>query len=147
MDCVAHLILPSDLHAQIVRHARNSWPKEAVGLLAGTCEGRVKLALPLPNVVVGDKAFLVDPLAQFRALRRLESEHLQLLAIYHSHPGGGIEPSQQDLEYAKRWSCAHLILAADLSERLPAQLKAFRCAKTGSIETIIETIEVPIVFV
>lgn len=136
MQGVTCLTLSAELHNQILWHARRSRPKEAVGLLGGRAGGRVTLALPLPNVAVGDTQFIADPFAQFCALRRIESEGLHLLAIYHSHPGGGVEPSENDLEYARGWSCAHVIVAVGTQGQSGERLRAFRCAETGSIDEV-----------
>jgi proteasome lid subunit RPN8/RPN11 len=143
MNGVHRLLLSGELRRQIVSHARRSQPHEAVGLLGGTLEGLVKRALPLPNLAASSNQFIADPFAQFCALQRLKSEHLQLLAIYHSHPGGGVEPSHGDLQYAKRWSCAHLIIAFDVQEGSPDRVRAYRCVNTGSIERA----EVPIILI
>jgi proteasome lid subunit RPN8/RPN11 len=141
---VSRLILSGHLRDQILSHARKSQPNEAVGLLGGNSDGRVTLALPLPNIAVENKRFVADPFEQFSALRRLKSEDLQLLAIYHSHPDGGVDPSEEDLEYAKRWSsCAHLIVAFSTHGQGYEKLRAFYCVERGSIEQG----EIPIVLI
>ena len=136
MSAGSCLTLPTDLHEQILGHAWESRPKEAVGLLGGRPGGEVTLALPLPNVAAGNKRFIADPFAQFCAFRRLASEGLELLAIYHSHPGGGLDPSADDLEHAKHWSCVHVIVAVGTHGRSFQNLRAFRCVEMGSIEDV-----------
>jgi proteasome lid subunit RPN8/RPN11 len=142
MDGVTRLILSRHLRDQILSHARSLQPKEAVGLLGGLSDGRVTLVLPLPNIALENKTFLADPFEQFSALRRLRSENLDLLAIYHSHPLGGADPSEEDLEYAKGWlSCAHLIIAFGARDgQCYEKLRAFCWMKTGSFEQV----EIPI---
>jgi len=68
------------------------------------------MVLPLPNIA-GSGAFLADPYAQYLALKRLRTGRRHLLAIYHSHPGGGAEPSESDVLWGSAWPCAHLIVA------------------------------------
>jgi [CysO sulfur-carrier protein]-S-L-cysteine hydrolase len=143
MEGPPRLILSGHLQEQILWHARKSQPNEAVGLLGGTPDGVVTVALPLPNIAVESKRFVADPFEQFCALRHLESEGLQLLAIYHSHPAGGAHPSEEDLEYAKRWTCAHLIIAFGMQGRRSERLRAFCCVKIGAIEQV----EIPIVLI
>jgi proteasome lid subunit RPN8/RPN11 len=141
MEGVTRLILSRHLREQILSHARQSQPREAVGLLGGCPDGRVKLALPLPNIAMGDKRFVADPYEQFSAVTRLKSEDLHLLAIYHSHPQGGVYPSEEDLEYAKSWSCcAHLIIAFGTRGQYYEKLRAFCWVKMGSLEQV----EIPI---
>jgi proteasome lid subunit RPN8/RPN11 len=136
MERTTHLTLSTDLYARVLHHVRESLPGEAVGLLGGTPEGHVEVILPLPNVADGARVFFADPFAQFSALRRLQSEGLQLLAIYHSHPDGGVDPSEADLVYARRWSCAHLIVAIDTETQSLGRVRAFYASQLGSVEDV-----------
>ncbi len=136
-SCIAEaslkpVILSVEMRRRLVDHVRLSLPREAVGLLAGRASGEVELVLPLSNIADGDRAFLADPFAQFSALRRIEAAGLELLAIYHSHPGGGVDPSSLDLEYARAWPCAHLIVALGPDKESSEKLEAFRCLPSGS---------------
>jgi len=130
------LILSSEQLAQVLTHARESRPREAVGLLGGRSTGEVDLALPLVNVAQGERVFIADPHSQYCALRRIEAEHLNLLAIYHSHPGGGVDPSAADLEYARGWSCAHLVVALRESGAREDRVRAFRFDQHGGTENV-----------
>ncbi len=105
-------------------------------MLGGGADGRITLVLPLPNIADGYRTFIADPFEQFCAQRRLEAEDLQLLAIYHSHPEGGLDPSHEDLVYATRWSCAHLIVAVSTVGQSRERFRAFRCTRTGSISEV-----------
>jgi len=127
------LTMTEELQEQLLSHARDSLPCEAVGLLGGTADGQVMLVMPLPNIASGTRAFWADPFAQFSALRRLRSENLQLLAIYHSHPNGGIDPSADDVAYAKQWPCAHLIVALGTDPNPSVRLRAFCCGRNDSV--------------
>jgi proteasome lid subunit RPN8/RPN11 len=131
MQAIGLLTLPADLRRQVLSHARESRPKEAVGLLGGDAEGLVSLILPLPNIATGNQAFIADPFAQYCALRRLQSDGLQLLAIYHSHPDGGAGPSERDLAYANSWACVHMIVVVGVQDDSIERLHAFRFADTG----------------
>jgi proteasome lid subunit RPN8/RPN11 len=93
----------------MIAHAGEAIPHEAVGLLGGV-DGTVRRRVPLPNLL-GVGAFLVDPYAQFRALRALRADGLEPLAIYHSHPAGGVRPSGDDLRFASRLPYVQLIVA------------------------------------
>ncbi len=130
------VILSAEMRWRLMQHVRQSLPREAVGLLAGRSSGQVDLIMPLPNVADGDWAFLADPLAQFSALQRIGAAGLELLAIYHSHPSGGTDPSPRDLKYAQAWRCAHVIVAVNADGDVPERLQAFRCLPSGSIEKV-----------
>ncbi len=128
------LVLSGPLHAEIVRHARESLPREAVGLIGGTAAGGAKTVVPLANIAPGNGFFLADPYEQYRAFRRLESQGLVLLAIYHSHPGGCVDPSPLDLRFAERWDCAHLVVAVETSGLPDGTCRAFRRSDLGTWE-------------
>jgi proteasome lid subunit RPN8/RPN11 len=103
--------LPAKLWQQLVTHAREALPYEAVGFLAGP-SGRITAAIPLPNIAPRG-AFLADPHAQYLAERRIQREGVQLLAIYHSHPAGGTQLSKLDITFAKERACLHIVIALD----------------------------------
>lgn len=136
MENSNRLVFKADLHRQVLSYALMARPKEAVGLLGGSITGLVGLVLPLTNIAVGNTAFVADPFSQYCALRRLQIEKQQLLAIYHSHPGGGITPSVDDLVYAKRWPCAHVIVSIPTSGESNVRLRAFHFDKQGRIEDV-----------
>ena len=102
------LVIPPEIQGALAAHAEAALPHEAVGLIGGQ-KGRALLVLPLPNLA-GPHAFLADPYAQYLALCRLREAGLELLATYHSHPGGGVLPSPADIEFARLWPCRHVIV-------------------------------------
>ena len=136
MEGISRLFLPGAICEQVLTHARTSRPYEAVGLLGGLADGQIRKALPLPNLATGTVNFIADPLAQFLALRRLASEDLKLLAIYHSHPGGGVHPSDADLVFARHWSCVQLIIAIGEQGIGGERVRAFHCGKADSAEQV-----------
>ena len=84
MECIR---LPEEAYLRIVRHAIGAAPMEAVGLVGKAANGRGVMVIELPNLG-GPDEFLADPFAQYQAERRLAREGFDVLAIYHSHPGG-----------------------------------------------------------
>jgi proteasome lid subunit RPN8/RPN11 len=125
--------LTPKLYAQMLSHVSQACPREAVGLLGGSAAGEVSRVLPLDNIAIGDRAFLADPFSQYNALRRLREDKLELLAIYHSHPGGGVDPSPNDLAYARHWACAHVVIAIGYGMEAKARVRAFLCDDRGSL--------------
>jgi proteasome lid subunit RPN8/RPN11 len=137
---ITSLTLPEAVYRAILAHARDSLPREAVGVIGGTPDGVARRIISLSNVVSGGDAFLAHPHDQYLALRRLASEGLSLIAIYHSHPGGGTEPSPLDLRYASRCDCAHLIVAVGCGGAPDGDCRAFRVASTGTACPVTVTI-------
>lgn len=92
--------------------------------------------MPLTNVAPDNRSFLADPYDQFVALRDIESQQLTLLAIYHSHPRGGIVLSDLDAEYARQWDCAHLVVTVGGSGMSDGGCRAFRILRSGTLASI-----------
>lgn len=136
MAIIPRLTLTRGLYGRLLSDARAARPREAVGLLGGSAEGTATVLLPLSNIAPGNKAFIADPFEQFCALQRLQREKLQLLAIYHSHPDGGVDPSQDDLALAVQWPCAHLIVALGLSDEAEIRLGAFKFDGSGRVAPV-----------
>src|SRR4030095_7238930 len=100
----------------IVAHARRDAPNECCGLLVGRAHGAVKVegpsvleAIPCSNGAADPtrryEISPVDYFAQIRRCRRInaaQSERFAVVGAYHSHPRGGPEPSETDVEQAFR---------------------------------------------
>ncbi len=127
------IILSEPLYQQIIRHVTQYVPMEAVGIIGGSSDGRARLVIEMPNLA-GSQAFFADPFAQFQAERRLAVEGLSVIAIYHSHPGGGTTLSDADLAGAARWNCAHLVIVPERSPDDADYLRAWRILGNKPIE-------------
>jgi proteasome lid subunit RPN8/RPN11 len=113
----------------IVAHARRDVPNECCGLLVGRAEGLSEAAGPAEAGTVGSakagphvleaipcsngaadptrryEISPVDYFAQIRRCRRInaaQSECFAVVGAYHSHPRGGPDPSETDVEQAFR---------------------------------------------
>jgi proteasome lid subunit RPN8/RPN11 len=114
MPPFTRLTIPDLLLDEVIAHARESAPVECCGLLAGRIENGVGVATV--RFTIGNDLHSAtryetnarDLLAAFRAMRK---DDLDLLAIYHSHPGSEPVPSRRDVEentYGQ--SVVHLIV-------------------------------------
>lgn len=91
-------IKKSDLQA-IIAHCIGGHPNEACGLLAGK-GGRVEKVYPMKNARPSPVAYEMDPEEQFRVLKDIRQAGLDLVGIFHSHPGSPAYPSGVDVEKA-----------------------------------------------
>jgi proteasome lid subunit RPN8/RPN11 len=108
-----------------VAHARREAPKECCGLLVGRPHGPANAdpyavgpaeagplvleAIPCSNGAADPtRRYEISPIdyfAQIRRCRRIneaQSERFAVVGAYHSHPRGGSEPSETDVEQAFR---------------------------------------------
>jgi proteasome lid subunit RPN8/RPN11 len=103
------ILLSRPIYLQIVRHVTQAAPMEAVGIIGGLANGRAHSVIELPNLA-GPHEFFADPFAQYQAERRFSREGLSVIAIYHSHPGGGTTLSDADRMGGARWNCSHIVI-------------------------------------
>jgi [CysO sulfur-carrier protein]-S-L-cysteine hydrolase len=80
-------------------HVEHQAPLEACGLLAGK-DRFVKSVILIANLSHSPVRFQMDPAEQLQAFNWMESNGLDLLAIFHSHPAGPGTPSATDVEEA-----------------------------------------------
>jgi proteasome lid subunit RPN8/RPN11 len=93
---MSKIIIPSYIQEEITAHLRNYLPQEGCGLLAGK-GNRISLFIPVTNSSVSETTFIMEPVALYQALIRIESLELDLLTIVHSHPKGPLQPSITDI--------------------------------------------------
>lgn len=119
------LVVPDSIRSDLLTHAERESPREAVGILGGRGSTAMRV-LPLLNRAVDQHAFFADPHQQYLAERSLEREGLEVVALYHSHPGGGAAPSIADLEFSVGWPCAQLIVVPAGGPNASARIHAYR---------------------
>jgi proteasome lid subunit RPN8/RPN11 len=93
------VVVPDEIRAQLVEHAREEAPNEACGLIAFR-GGVAERYLPGENVLRSPYRFELrprDPSDFF-----LEDEGYEL-AVFHSHPETAPKPSRTDIENIGLW--------------------------------------------
>jgi [CysO sulfur-carrier protein]-S-L-cysteine hydrolase len=88
-------------------HVARQVPLEACGLLAGK-KDRVEEVIFVRNRAQSPERFVMDPYEQLKAFDWLESNGLDLLGIFHSHPTGPETLSATDIAEAA-YEVVHLI--------------------------------------
>jgi proteasome lid subunit RPN8/RPN11 len=96
---VEELVLRKETWQAMHRHVSRKSPLEACGLLAGK-NNQVMWTLGIWNAERSPVRFRMEGRAQWRAFQRIEAAGLELMGIYHSHPDGPDQPSQNDIEEA-----------------------------------------------
>jgi len=93
------IIIPSDILADMIQHARGRAPIEACGLLAGT-GFTIEKSYRLTNIDGSREHFGLDPKEHFAVVKDVRSLGLEILAVYHSHPETPARMSDEDLRLA-----------------------------------------------
>lgn len=80
-------------------HVAQQFPLEACGLLAGK-KDQVEKVLLVRNQAQSPVRFVMDTYEQLEAFNWIESQSLDLLGIFHSHPAGPETASATDIAEA-----------------------------------------------
>ena len=104
---VRQLILGKHHWQEMLEHVDRQAPLEACGLLAGKND-RVENVILVRNQLQSPVRFVMDPYEQLQAFDWIESNGLELLGIFHSHPAGPATASQTDIAEAA-YEVVHLI--------------------------------------
>jgi proteasome lid subunit RPN8/RPN11 len=92
---------------QMLHHVDSHIPLEACGLLAGI-DNRVEKVIEVRNQAQSPVRFVMDPYEQLKAFDWIESNGLDLLGIFHSHPAGPETASTTDIAEAA-YEVVHVI--------------------------------------
>ena len=103
------LELNKSLLQELITYVDQLLPLEACGLLAGKAP-RAEKMIGVLNKAQSPVRFTMDPYEQLHAFNWIESNGLDLLGIFHSHPTGPETVSATDIAEAA-YPVVHLILA------------------------------------
>jgi len=103
-------------------HARESYPLECCGLLAGK-EKLITVIFQTRNAAASVDKYEIDPVEQLNVFEEIDRRSLKLLGIYHSHPHHPCYPSALDISRAFYPDTAFFIISLVYLQR--PQIKAF----------------------
>ncbi len=119
--------LPGALADAMVEHARQEFPNECCGLLAGRGT-RVERLFRGQNIDRSPFTYRLDPQQQLQFFKEIDAAGLELLGIYHSHTQSEAKPSETDKAKAFYPDAAYVIVSLRDPEapREAAEIRAFR---------------------
>jgi len=108
------LILDKKQASEIIEYLNNHVPLEACGLLAGKND-RVEKVIFVRNQAQSPVRFVMDPYEQLHAFDWIDSNELDLLGIFHSHPSGPETASPTDIAEAT-YDVIHIICSRKMGQ-------------------------------
>ncbi len=108
---------------ELVAHAREDLPNECCGLIGGR-DGEATRVIRVANSAASPLRYEMDPQQQYNALKSIEDEGDELLAIYHSHTKSAAYPSQTDVNQAVAWP-EQIYVIVSLAEADAPDVKAY----------------------
>jgi len=115
--------IAQNLIDEIVAHARADLPNECCGMVGGA-GGEASVVVPVVNSAASPLRFEMDPQGQYNALKAIEDDGKELLAIYHSHTKSAAYPSQTDVNQAVNWPDA-IYLIVSLQDSQQPEVKGY----------------------
>ncbi|MDR7486785.1 MAG: M67 family metallopeptidase [Armatimonadota bacterium] len=127
------LELPRALVEAMLDHARQEFPNECCGLLAGR-GSRVERLLRGRNADQSPFTYRLDPQEQLQFFKAMDAEGLELLGIYHSHTQSPAYPSRTDVARAFYPDAVYVILSlrSPGAANHEVEVRAFRI-KDGAV--------------
>jgi proteasome lid subunit RPN8/RPN11 len=130
------LTLSKTLWQEMQDYVQQHAPLESCGLLAGKND-RVEKVIFVRNQSQSPARFVMDPYEQLRAFDWIESNELDLLGIFHSHPAGPEGASVTDIAEAA-YEVVHLIWSRNQDGW---QAHGFWIENGGAIEVSLQIVE------
>jgi len=103
------LTITKEQYQKMIAHVDAHAPLEACGLLAGR-DSKVESVLEVTNQAQSPIRYVMDPIEQLNAFEWIDSNGLDLLGIFHSHPTGPETVSPTDIAEAA-YAVVYVILA------------------------------------
>lgn len=131
------VILSRQDYDKIIAHARECFPEEACGLLAGIVRDddmEVQQVYLLENAEHRTDHFRMEPMEQLAAAKDMHAKGMMLLGNWHSHPNAPAYPSGEDKRLAYDPGLCYLILS--LKDRQNPESKAFDIKRDGTVTRI-----------
>ncbi|AJA49590.1 putative metal-dependent protease PAD1/JAB1 superfamily [Clostridium pasteurianum DSM 525 = ATCC 6013] len=106
-------------YEKIVEQAKKEFPNECCGFLAGNKDGEdlyIKTVYPLTNIDASSEHFSMDPKEQFKTVKIIRENKMELVGNYHSHPYTPSRPSEEDKRLAFDPKAIYGILSLEKEE-------------------------------
>jgi proteasome lid subunit RPN8/RPN11 len=130
--------IAQDMIDRMVAHAREDLPNECCGMVGGV-DGQASAVIPVTNAAASPLRFEMDPQGQYDALKEIEDDGQELLAIYHSHTKSAAYPSQTDVNQAVNWPDAvYLIVSLQDADRPDVKGYWLKDLKIADVELVVE---------
>jgi proteasome lid subunit RPN8/RPN11 len=121
---------------EMVAHARDELPNECCGMVGGR-DGEASVVIRVANAAASPLRYEMDPQEQYNALKAIEDEGGELLAIYHSHTKSAAYPSQTDVNQAVAWP-EQIYLIVSLQDPDSSDVKGYWLKDLGIADAELE---------
>ncbi|MGH2812607.1 MAG: M67 family metallopeptidase [Actinomycetota bacterium] len=114
------MVVPKNLHREMVDHCRRGLPNEACGFLAGR-DGTAERIYPLTNAAASPVYYRPADKEMLAAMNEIDARGLELVAIFHSHVASRAYPSPTDVREAHYPDSVYVIVSMAQTDRPEAR--------------------------
>ena len=107
----------------MIQHAKNGYPNEACGILAGRGAEATEF-FPMANLDESSISYFMDPKEQLSVFKKMRELNVEMTGIFHSHVASDAYPSQKDVRLAFYPDVSYLIVS--LSDMQKPILRSFK---------------------
>ena len=123
----------------MIEHAKNGFPNEACGILAGPSKSpAITDFFPMKNMDEASISYFMDPKEQLMVFKKMRQAGTEMLGIFHSHVASEAYPSQKDIRLAFYPEASYLIVS--LSDMKKPVLRSFRIVEEKVAEEEIKIV-------
>ncbi len=121
----------------IILHARDVFPFECCGLLAGK-DDVIDEYVRTHNVRESEVAYEIDPGEHIAVRKSLRTRGSSVLGAYHSHPRSAASPSPKDVAEAHYDKDFFYVIVS--LERQPPEVRVYRLENGELVESVFEPV-------
>mgnify|MGYP001612014184 FL=1 len=144
------IVITKKIYEAMIDHAKNGFPNEACGILAGpppkadgsandlVAEKPITQFFPMKNLDESSISYFMDPKEQLSVFKKMRELGVEITGIFHSHVASEATPSQKDVRLAFYQEVSYLIVS--LSEMNKPVLRSFRIKDEKVTEEEIEIV-------
>jgi len=132
-----NFIITKNQAKQIIAQAQGGDPREICGLMGGK-DGRVERLFPATNADESNLTYMVEPKEQFKIMKAIRDNNMELVGIYHSHPASEAYPSPTDCRLAFYEQAHYVIVSLRDSEPV---IRAYKINDGKIIESILKIVD------
>ena len=111
------------IYDAMIAHAKEGFPNEACGVLAGREKDATSHFFPMKNLDGSSISYFMDPKEQLEVFKKMRTLGIEMRGIFHSHVASVAYPSQKDVRLAFYPDVSYLIVS--LSDMEKPVLRSF----------------------
>lgn len=117
----------------IIEQSRREAPREACGMIGGHKQTATHI-YQTKNSDTSEITYKIDPRETFDVIRKMRSDQVDFIAVYHSHPATEAYPSPTDIREAGDLDLTYVICS--FKDQNAPRIRAFKIGESRSVQEL-----------